>query len=110
MVEVEGGRWNVAALRRLAQATEMTWSGLPGRAYSLMLGNASLATVRRVRPGQWILRIEGYEFRVTPDMRVATIVPALAFVPVKGFAYSRAAQQAANEALRAGKLIGAPTL
>lgn len=111
MIETDEGRWNPAALRRAKSVTTVEWYGLPGRAYSLMLGNACIALIRRrgparpVDPAAWQLTMQGYEWRVTPDMRLSTVIPDLKFTPVKGFANSREAKAEAVRVMRSAEAV-----
>lgn len=104
------GRWNPTAQRRAATgwAGRSVWHVLRDRGASLMFGNVALAVTRKQGPAgaRWFLRIEGFEWQVTPDMptaRFRTLGGALAipYTPVKAFPTLRAAQQEAEAIIAA---------
>lgn len=101
MIETETGRWNTQKARDVAASSAAVWFGIPRRAYSLMHGNRCLATVRRANDqGMWFVRVEGWEWRATPEMRFSKIMPGVRFTPVFPSKGSTAGKAEAERVLR----------
>ncbi|MFD1043239.1 hypothetical protein [Pseudoxanthomonas kaohsiungensis] len=72
-VLADSGRWNAAALRRLATLgnMELTWKA-GALAHVAVVGGVAIGNIHRHRPEHpWILKIEGFEFWHEPT-RVIT--------------------------------------
>ena len=67
--ETENGRWTANAIRLIPEG-EPVFEGLPRRGYMVSVGGRKVGTMRRqIGANQgWMLRIDGYEWRVTPSM------------------------------------------
>ncbi len=105
------GRWNPTAQRRAAEVAAMwigerrpLWHTVPKRGAALIApSRRTIAAARNSGPAgaRWFLRIEGFEWKVTPDMptaRFRTLGGALSipYTPVKAFPTLRAAQREAE--------------
>lgn len=110
------GRWNPTAQRRAAEAAAgirpvaplCNWHTVPKRGSALVFGRASVAVARSSGPAgaRWLLRIEGFEWKVTEDMptaRFRTLGGALSipYTPVKAFRTLKAAQAEAQAIIAA---------
>ena len=70
-IETGEGRWTANALRRLPPPdTPVGWTGVPRRAYVAHLPGQTerVASVRRLGPNGWAVKINGHEFRVRDGM------------------------------------------
>jgi len=87
-VEVENGQWFVNALRLKPRGVPMFVYPLgTGRKHFIaQIDQKTVAVIRWIGGGAncWIVRVEGFMWRVTPDMPTSRF-SAIKFTPVKGF-------------------------
>lgn len=76
------GIWNENALRLLPPVAEVSYAGIAGRAFDVMMAGRRIGTMRR-RPSGWMLKLEGYAFSAKPGEGAARF--GLARSPVRFF-------------------------
>jgi len=64
--ESEIGRWNANAIRLVPEG-KVTFDGIPRRGYTVIVGGKHVGAMR-AKAGGWMCRVDGFEWRVTPDM------------------------------------------
>lgn len=99
------GRWTPAAVRkRRSLIAAATWLNMPGRSWTLHNGNTILATMRRRPAGGhpvWMVRVEGHEYLVKPDMPAAKNGwPVGTYITVKAFPTAATAKREILRVLR----------
>ena len=98
------GRWNPTAQRRAVAAADRphTWVVVQNRGASYMAGLIPLARVRHFHAhNAWILWVDGFEWRVTPDMVIARTAPHIRFYTCRIFTTLKEAQAEAEAIIRA---------
>ena len=97
-------RWNPTAQRRAAHGVSARWTTLQNRASAYTLGSTTFAHARRVRvDGSWNLYVEGWEWKISPDMLPARLPLGrdTTHWSVKNFPTLRAAQREAEAIIAA---------
>jgi hypothetical protein len=64
--EVELGRWTANVIRLVPEG-KVEFKGIPRRGYGLWVDGKQIGAMR-AKAGGWMCRIDGFEWRVTPDM------------------------------------------
>lgn len=98
------GRWNPIAQRRAVAAADRphTWVVVQNRGASYMAGLTPLARVRHFHAhNAWILWVDGFEWRVTPDMVIARTAPHIRLYTCRSFTTLKEAQAEAEAIIRA---------
>ena len=91
------GKWLDTATSQNMPSGALEWKGIPRKAYSGMVGNRVVATVRHAAIGRqtlWMARLKGWQW-VIPE---GNYVTGAKDSPVKGFKTSQEAKAAIDRA------------